>query len=165
MFRTDTVVQVTSQYTILHDISLLSFYTFIIEVYRTTIERNRTVIYHTDMFITYFLVQLIGKDRNILTVEISFKRMSDSFVQQNTRTAGCHHHREFTTFRLNGFKHNCCIVYNFASYHFDDIICHKFKTFTIGTSGIVIFHTSVLFHNTESHIGYHRTVIIVSHTF
>ena len=130
-----------------------------------TIERNRTVIYHTDMFITYFLVQLIGKDRNIFTVEISFKRMSDSFVQQDTRTTGCHHHREFTTFRFNGFKHDCCIIYNLASYHFDDIIRHKLKSFTIGTSGVVIFHTSVLFHNTESHIGYHRTVIIVSHTF
>ena len=52
MFGTDSVMQITGQHTLVDDISFLSGYTFIIDIYGTTVEWNCSVINHIDMFVT-----------------------------------------------------------------------------------------------------------------
>ncbi|MPN55965.1 hypothetical protein SDC9_203649 [bioreactor metagenome] len=76
-------MQVTGEHTLLHDIRFLSGSPFIIHIHRPAVERNGTVVNHTDVFIAYFFVQLIREDRDILTVEVGLKSMTDSLVQQN----------------------------------------------------------------------------------
>ena len=84
MLSTDPVVQITGQNTFMYDIRLLTFYSFIIDVYRTTVERNCSVIYYINMLVTYFLIQQVREDRRLFPVKISFKSMTDGFMQQNT---------------------------------------------------------------------------------
>ena len=117
------------------------------------------------MFVANLLVQLVGKDGSVLAVEVGFKGMSYGFVQQNTRTTGSHHYRQFTAFGLNGLEHNCRIIHHLTCQNFNNIIRQKFETLSIRTGSIIIFHTPILFHHAESHIGHHRAVIIVSDAF
>lgn len=84
MFRTDAVVQITRQDTFFHDICLLSFHTFVVDIHGTTVERDCTVVNHIDVFVADFLIQLVGENGRVLAVEVGFKRMSDGFVQQDT---------------------------------------------------------------------------------
>ena len=104
MFGTDTVVQVAGEHTFLDNIRFLPLYAFIVEIHGTPIERYRTVIHHVNMFVAHLLVQLTGKYRYILTVEVCLERMPYSLVQQDSRTARTHYNGHFTTFRLNGLK-------------------------------------------------------------
>ncbi len=84
MFRTDAVVQITRQDTFFHDICLLSFHTFVVNIHGTTVERDCTVVNHIDVFVADFLIQLVGENGRVLAVEVGFKRMSDGFMQQDT---------------------------------------------------------------------------------
>ena len=78
------------------------------------------------MFITYFLVQLIGKDRNIFTVEISFKRLSDSFVPF------------FCMFNFDCAS-VCC--YAATAAFTDNLGIYGFALYFEGMKGIIIFLT------------------------
>ena len=104
MFGTDTVVQVAGQNAFFHDISLLPGDTFIIDIDRTAVERNRTVVHHIDMLVTNLFVQLVGEDRCILAIEVSFESMADCFVQQDAGTSCTHYDRHFASFRLDSLE-------------------------------------------------------------
>ena len=165
MFGADTVVQIAGEHTFPDNIRFLSLHTLIVEVHRTAVEGDCTVIHHVNMLVAHFLIQLAGEYGYVLTVEIRLKSMTDSLMQQDAGTACTHYNRHFTAFGFDGLKQDSCPVHHLAGNHVYNIVCHKLKTPTIGPAGITVFHLTVFFHDTNRHERHHRTVIVVTDAF
>ena len=149
MLGADTVVQVAGQDAFLHDIGLLSGDTFVVDVDRTAVERNRTVVHHIDMLVTNLLVQLVGEDRRILAIEVGFESMADCFVQQDTGASGTHYDRHFASFRLDGLEQDGSFFYCLLCYFGNDIVCQEFSPHTESAGCIRIFDLPVVFHDAD----------------
>ena len=115
-------MQIARQYAFLHDVGLLAFHTFVVEVDRAAVEGDGTVVHHVDVLVAHLLAQQVAEDRRFLTVEVGLESMTDGLVQQDTRTAGSHHNGHFAAFGLDGLEEDGRIVHRFASQCRDNVV-------------------------------------------